>query len=494
MTTTTSAYLAVSQNLSRYQAMTAAEPAVKSATAYYEANIGSVTSIKDFVDNYRLLSYALDAYGLGDQINNTALITQVLQGGVSNPKSLANTLSNSNWRAFAAAFNFADGGSSASSASAVQTTTSDYAEQQLESDQGAQNGVGVAARALFSAGRADRQQRIRNSRRSESLGGGSDDLRPLAVDQRAEPRHAGERAFPADADLRLERSSEAEAAYRAVHRDVRPDVWAELRRDHAADGHVKQFEFGPIRAPLRFSPASSVRTDQCSAASSTLSLARSLRCFRTPSCRACRSFRWAGERLGQLEERTNGERPAQAARPKVTHASGTSPVLPYASRATTGAAPVNRAPSEPDALYAAAVVLWGERRREEAIRLIDEALRRRPDFADALCMGGYMLSEFGKPEPALRFYRRALELDASLVVAHLNIGKVLFSAGRFAEALRSFEAATALAPDDPDAWSSRAGALRELGRLDGFARSGPNARSPCAPISPRPRSTLAMRS
>jgi tetratricopeptide (TPR) repeat protein len=124
------------------------------------------------------------------------------------------------------------------------------------------------------------------------------------------------------------------------------------------------------------------------------------------------------------------------------------------------------AQSGPDALYAAAVVLWRERRRDEAIRLIDEALRRRPNFADALCMGGYMLSECGKPEPALRFYRRALELDASLVVAHLNAGKVLFSAGRFAEALGSFEAATALAPDNPDAWCSRAGALRELGRLE----------------------------
>jgi hypothetical protein len=144
MTSTTTAYLAVSQNLSRYQAMTAAEPAVKTATAYYEANIGSVKSIQDLVDNYRLLSYALDAYGLGDQINAKGLITKVLEGGVSNPKSLANTLGDSRWKAFAAAFNFA-GGASPSSTRAVQATTSDYVEQQLESDQGARDaGVQLA--------------------------------------------------------------------------------------------------------------------------------------------------------------------------------------------------------------------------------------------------------------------------------------------------------------------------------------------------------------
>ncbi len=151
MTTTTSAYLAVSQDLPRYQAMTAAEPAVKSATAYYQANIGSVTSIQDLVGNYRLLSYALDAYGLGDQINATALITKVLEGGVSSPNSLANTLSNPTWKAFATAFNFVgDGAASAASTNAVQTTTSNYAEQQLESDQGAQN-VGVQLALTSSA-------------------------------------------------------------------------------------------------------------------------------------------------------------------------------------------------------------------------------------------------------------------------------------------------------------------------------------------------------
>jgi tetratricopeptide (TPR) repeat protein len=129
-------------------------------------------------------------------------------------------------------------------------------------------------------------------------------------------------------------------------------------------------------------------------------------------------------------------------------------------------AAANEAPRGPDALYAAAVALWREQRRDKAIQLMDEALRLKPDFAEALCMGGYMLSECGQPQSAMRFYRRALALDASLVVGHVNLGKLLFAAEKFTEALASFAAATRLAPHDPDAWCSRAGTLRELGRLE----------------------------
>jgi hypothetical protein len=146
MSTTTSTFLAVTQNLARYQAMTAEEPAVTTATAYYKANIGSVKSAADLVGNYRLLSYALDAYGLGNQINSTALVKKVLEGGVTNPKSLANTLPNPAWKAFATAFDFTDSGSaSPSSAASVKTTTGDYVEQQLESNEGQQDpGVQLA--------------------------------------------------------------------------------------------------------------------------------------------------------------------------------------------------------------------------------------------------------------------------------------------------------------------------------------------------------------
>lgn len=146
MSTTLSTYLSIENNLANYQKMTANEPEVKGATQYYQANIGKATSINQFVSNYRLLSYALDAYGLGKYVDDPALVTKVLQQGTSSKTALANTLTDPNWKAFANAFNFsATGSSSPTSSKSAATTTSDYVEQQLETDQGASDpGVQLA--------------------------------------------------------------------------------------------------------------------------------------------------------------------------------------------------------------------------------------------------------------------------------------------------------------------------------------------------------------
>ena len=149
MTNTTTTYLSIENNLARYQKLEAQKPAVKTATAYYNANIGKVSTIAQFVGNYRLLSYALQAYGLGDQIHNKALITKVLTQGTTSSSALANTLPNPAWKKFAQAFNFSATGASAPNSSAsVATTNTAYVEQQLESDQG-QNDPGVQLALYF---------------------------------------------------------------------------------------------------------------------------------------------------------------------------------------------------------------------------------------------------------------------------------------------------------------------------------------------------------
>ena len=151
MSTTTSTYLSIENNLARYQKMVANEPAAKTATAYYAANIGNVKSISDLVGNYRLLSYALTAYGLGDQVNSKALVTKVLEGGVTSSKALANTLSNANWAKFAKAFSYLTSSTSATStaiSAAASTTESAYTEQTLETQQGKQD-VGVQLALYF---------------------------------------------------------------------------------------------------------------------------------------------------------------------------------------------------------------------------------------------------------------------------------------------------------------------------------------------------------
>ena len=54
--TTLSTYLSVSKNLTQWQTMAANMPAVKTADAYFKANIGKVTTVSGLVSNLRACS------------------------------------------------------------------------------------------------------------------------------------------------------------------------------------------------------------------------------------------------------------------------------------------------------------------------------------------------------------------------------------------------------------------------------------------------------
>ncbi len=142
---TISTYLQISNNLSRWQAITASKPEVSIQTKYFQDNIGNVQTADDLINNPRLFNYAMDAFGLSNMSYAKGLMKQVLEQGVSNSKALAHTLNNPNILAFAQAFDFADNGASTASSSLVTNVVSRYTENALETDQGQQDpGVQLA--------------------------------------------------------------------------------------------------------------------------------------------------------------------------------------------------------------------------------------------------------------------------------------------------------------------------------------------------------------
>jgi hypothetical protein len=130
----------ITRDYAKTLASTAADPAVKRETAYFQAHIGNVKSVNDLLNNGKLYAYVMKAFGLGDMTYAKGLIRKVIEGGVSGGASLANTLNDPRYKALATTFDFAASGAATThSAALLQTTVGGYVEQTLESQVGAAN-------------------------------------------------------------------------------------------------------------------------------------------------------------------------------------------------------------------------------------------------------------------------------------------------------------------------------------------------------------------
>ncbi|WEZ84199.1 DUF1217 domain-containing protein [Rhizobium sp. 32-5/1] len=85
---------------------TSEQTLVKREADYYKANIGNVTTIDEFMDDYRLFNYAMKAHGLEDMAYAKAFMRKVLESDLSDEESYANMLTDERYRKFAEAFNF----------------------------------------------------------------------------------------------------------------------------------------------------------------------------------------------------------------------------------------------------------------------------------------------------------------------------------------------------------------------------------------------------
>jgi hypothetical protein len=107
---------------------TAAEPQVKVAIAAFTKAVQSATSVKQLLSNPAVMNVLLTAYGMSDQIGYTALATKALTSNLGDPKSLANTLSDTRWKTLAETYNFnMNGLSSIRSSAAIASIASAYA-------------------------------------------------------------------------------------------------------------------------------------------------------------------------------------------------------------------------------------------------------------------------------------------------------------------------------------------------------------------------------
>lgn len=79
---------------------------VERQTDYYKENIGKVTSVDEFLDDYQLYNYAVEAFGLSEMAYARAFMKDVLESDLNDENSFANKLTDTRYREFAAAFNF----------------------------------------------------------------------------------------------------------------------------------------------------------------------------------------------------------------------------------------------------------------------------------------------------------------------------------------------------------------------------------------------------
>ncbi|MBD9493096.1 MULTISPECIES: DUF1217 domain-containing protein [unclassified Ensifer] len=84
----------------------AQQPQIAREAEYYKENIGSVKTVEEFLNDYRLYSYAMKAHGLEDMTYAKAFMRKVLESDLSDESSFANRLTDERYRNFAQAFSF----------------------------------------------------------------------------------------------------------------------------------------------------------------------------------------------------------------------------------------------------------------------------------------------------------------------------------------------------------------------------------------------------
>ena len=114
-----------------------------------------------------------------------------------------------------------------------------------------------------------------------------------------------------------------------------------------------------------------------------------------------------------------------------------------------------------------AAVLAAAEREEDALSLLDEAIRIKPDYAPAFCNKGIVLAKLGRTAEVIEAFERALALKPADGKAHLRLGALLLKEKQIEDAAAHLREAVRLMSKSAEAHCSLGDALRMLGDTPG---------------------------
>jgi Tfp pilus assembly protein PilF len=110
-------------------------------------------------------------------------------------------------------------------------------------------------------------------------------------------------------------------------------------------------------------------------------------------------------------------------------------------------------------------LLRGQGRLAESMAAYREAIKHKPDLTFAYTNLGGLLTDQGKPAEAVRVYRQLLELKPDFAEVHYNLGNALRDQEKLAEAEAAYRQALKLKPDSAEAHCNLGWVLSRQGRF-----------------------------
>jgi tetratricopeptide (TPR) repeat protein len=111
-------------------------------------------------------------------------------------------------------------------------------------------------------------------------------------------------------------------------------------------------------------------------------------------------------------------------------------------------AAVKADPREPNVHFGLAYLLWGLMKYEEAAQEFQAELANNPDHAQALTYLADTNMQLSHSDAAMPLLLKALKIDPSITLAHVDLGLLYSEAGRKDEALAELKLAESLSPND----------------------------------------------